>query len=618
MKDEAAELLELAGHVSDGTPVDWEAAERHGSEEARRVVRHLRILESIASLHRDEESSSGSGRAPARMSGSVDPATLRDPAGAGTIGGATASATRDRRWGHLEIRERLGRGAFGDVYRAWDANLDREVALKLVEVDALGDPEEVEGLIREGRVLARVRHENVVTVHGADEHDGAVGLWMELVRGRTLSDLVAERGRMGAQEASAIGRDLCRALAAVHGAGLIHGDVKATNVMREEGGRILLMDFGAGRELKRVADRTERISGTPMYLAPEVLRDGTASPRSDVYSLGVLLFYLVTGRYPIEVRSLRELREKHERGTRRLLCDERPDLPDAFVAVVERALEPDPERRFGTVGRMERALAVSESRGGAAGESRTGRSVGERGPIERPRIRMGAAVAIVVLVATAIGVGLLRLAPSPDDERARTPAAVAEVPDAYTVEAHLERTGADGRRERLESGARLALHDSLTLRFRASRPLFVYVINEDEEGRAHALFPLPDFDLENPLPGDRSHELPGTRNGRPVSWVVDSPGGHEYLLILASPERLAEFETEMAALPPVQPGQVALPLSDQAKLHLRGIGSWTERPAAAPEGTAGRLFEMARQLADESEVARGVWVRRIELENPAE
>jgi serine/threonine-protein kinase len=618
MRDDGAALLELAGRVSDGAPVDWEAVERRSSGEARRVVRQLRILESIASLHREGESSSSGGRDPARMSDSVDPLTLANPAPGRAPDGATPSPVTVRRWGRLEVRERLGRGAFGDVYRAWDGNLDREVALKLVEVDELGDRECVDGLIREGRVLARVRHENVVTVHGADEHDGTVGLWMELVRGRTLSDLVAEQGRMGAQEASAIGRDLCRALAAVHQAGLIHGDVKAANVMREEGGRILLMDFGAGREQTPEAERSDRISGTPTYLAPEVLRDGTASRRSDIYSLGVLLFHLVTGRYPIEARSLRELREKHRQGATRLLRDERPDLPDRFVAVVERALAPDPEQRFATVGQMELALAAPESRGEWAEDRRAGSSFGDHGPVERSRRRRWVVVAAVVLVSIAIGVALWKLVPSFVADQSGTPAEVAAVPVAYTVEGHLMRAGRDGRRERLESGARLALQDSLTLRFRASRPLFVYVINEDEQGRAHVLFPLPDFDLENPLPGGRSHELPGTRNGRSISWVVDSPGGREHLLILASPERPAEFEAVMAALPPVQPGQTALPLSEEAKLRLRGIGSWTERPEAAPEGAAGRLFEMAAQLADESEVVRGVWVRRIELENPAE
>ena len=170
-------------------------------------------------------------------------------------------------------------------------------------------------VIEEGRLLAKVRHDNIVTVHGAERIDERVGVWMELVRGRTLEEELIVRGPFPPEEVAAIGIDVCRALAAVHRAGLIHRDVKAQNVMREPEGRVVLMDFGTGLDR---ADSTETtgLAGTPLYLAPEVIEGGAATVQSDLYSVGVLLYRLATGDFPIEGRTLRDVRREHAEGTR--------------------------------------------------------------------------------------------------------------------------------------------------------------------------------------------------------------------------------------------------------------------------------------------------------------
>jgi serine/threonine-protein kinase len=269
-------------------------------------------------------------------------AGVPSPAGAGT-------------WGDLRLLGEIGRGAFGRVYRAWDETLAREVALKIIRPR---DEAHRAAVLREGQMLARISHRNVVTVFRAQEIGGDVGLTMELIRGRHLSDLVRQGGPMGAEEAAVIGIHLCHALAAVHGAGLLHRDVKAHNVMRESGGRIVLMDFGAGRELVLTAPpEGAELSGTPLYLAPELFAGQPASPASDLYSLGVLLFYLVTRTYPVYGTRLSDLRLMHGLGQRRLLSDVRPDLPPAFVRVVERALARSPQQRFQTAGAMLADLA---------------------------------------------------------------------------------------------------------------------------------------------------------------------------------------------------------------------------------------------------------------------
>ena len=213
---------------------------------------------------------------------------------------AVGAGGTPERWGSLVLLESLGTGGFGEVYRAFDPALQREVALKLHRVDSASEGSR--RWLDEARRLARVRHPNVLTVHGADERDGRAGIWTELLRGRTLEDGLGAHGPLSAREATLIGVDLCRALAAVHSVGLVHGDVKAANVIREgtkassatDSGRIVLLDFGAAHE--RTAEAASGTAGTPLVAAPEVLAGEPASAAADIYSLGVLLYRLVSGR----------------------------------------------------------------------------------------------------------------------------------------------------------------------------------------------------------------------------------------------------------------------------------------------------------------------------------
>ena len=156
--------------------------------------------------------------------------------------------------------------------------------------------------------------------------------------------------------------DLCQALAAVHGRGLVHRDVKAQNVMREEGGRTVLMDFGAGTELATGLRKPLDTAGTPLYLAPELFDGRPATRASDIYSLGVLLYRMVTREYPVDGADRSQIERAHREGRVKRLRDVRPDLPSGFIQTVERALSPDPAARPQTAGELEAALTGRNDR----------------------------------------------------------------------------------------------------------------------------------------------------------------------------------------------------------------------------------------------------------------
>ncbi len=345
-------LASIAAAVADGFPVKWASAESTPmTPQDRAVLAELRVLEELHRLHRRAGSSrSDQGGTPQPPLGQL--ASPDD-----TLASLTAESERPtievpRRWGRFAIRELLGTGGFGAVYRAWDPQLETEVALKVLARKGVA----ARLIIEEARLLARVRHHNVVCIYGADDVDGQVGLWMELLRGTTLKQAVKDRGRFGPHEAAVIGLDLTRALAAVHRAGVVHRDVKPQNVMREEGGRIVLMDFGAGVQSSDPASPSGLV-GTLLYMAPELFDREPATPSTDLYSVGVLLFHLVTASHPVQGATMTEIRAAHERLERQRLRDLRPDVPSEFVRIVERAIAADPAARYATAGELEADLS---------------------------------------------------------------------------------------------------------------------------------------------------------------------------------------------------------------------------------------------------------------------
>ncbi|MCA9726605.1 MAG: tetratricopeptide repeat protein [Candidatus Eisenbacteria bacterium] len=327
-------LAALGDALSARERVDWDD-EAAKSPALHRTLQRLRQLESLRDAHR-------------RIADSfpdVGPAGLFD-------------------WGPLRVLERIGEGGFGEVFRALDIRLQREVALKLrragTELSGVGS----QRFLDEARSLARVRHSNVLVVHGADIHDGRAGFWTDFIEGRTLAAHLQEDGPMDAEATARIGVALCRALTAVHTAGLIHGDVKPANVMCEASGRILLMDFGAvtrrprSDEEVRTGRAGEVLFGTPLFLAPELLVGGAPTPESDLYSLGVVLYQQLSGELPVRADEWAELLERHRTGDVVPLSVRRPNAPRALVDVIERALSAE-SKRYASAAEMERALLAA-------------------------------------------------------------------------------------------------------------------------------------------------------------------------------------------------------------------------------------------------------------------
>jgi serine/threonine-protein kinase len=388
-------LRHLAARLAGDRIVDWDAQERAAAtEQERNAIQQLRVVAAMAGFHRQAQASDSNADLSASISAArqLFAATAAPPAGA-----ASEPLAPGSRWGHLEILAQTGRGAFGDVYRARDTRLDRVVALKLLHACSASADE----VVREARLLARVRHPNVVTIYGADRIDGRVGIWMEFLHGEPLDSMLRDRGALDAREAALAGIDVCRALSAVHAAGIVHQDVKLANVMRAVGGRIVLMDFGLGHESRpqHAGAGASAIAGTPLFMAPEVLRGAVADARSDLYALGVVLFALVTSEFPVPASTLEELLDRHARAGPRRVRDLRADLPDAFAHVLDRLLDPDATRRYASAGDVERALAQT-----------LGIALQPEPPKSRHRLARRGAVAVaattVAAVATAVIVSI--------------------------------------------------------------------------------------------------------------------------------------------------------------------------------------------------------------------
>jgi hypothetical protein len=237
----------------------------------------------------------------------------------------------------------LGRGGMGEVYRADDLKLEQPVALKFLPESVEGDAERLARFYNEAKLARQVTHPAVCRVFDIGEVDGHVFLSMEYVDGEDLASLRKRIGRLSSDKAAEIGRQVCAGLAAAHAKGVLHRDLKPGNVMVDGEGRARITDFGLAGLAEDVHGDDVR-SGTPAYMSPEQLEGREVTTRSDIYSLGLLLYELVTGRRAFDGKTLAEvMRQRAEPGPRP--SDVVPDLDPRMEAAILRCLERDPRRR---------------------------------------------------------------------------------------------------------------------------------------------------------------------------------------------------------------------------------------------------------------------------------
>ena len=324
-----------------------------------------------------------------------------------------------------ELVSRLGHGGMGEVWAATDRRLGRDVAVKQLRMDLAEQPVSRRRFETEARAAAGLTHSNIVTVYDCGEDNGRPFLVMERLPGRTLADEIT-LGPLDIARAVDVSCAVLSALSAAHDAGIIHRDIKPGNVLLTDTGMPKVSDFGIAKTAEAsTATVTGELLATPAYLAPERMRGEPASPASDLYAVGVLLYESLSGTRPFQGDTPIAILDAVARGNARPLSSIRPDLPDALVAVVERSMAIDPASRFASAAEMETALAAQSSSDetvridtddpGATQPFATGRSDGATRVLATPSAsaparsrsaRRWVAAGLGVLVVAAIGIGV--------------------------------------------------------------------------------------------------------------------------------------------------------------------------------------------------------------------
>jgi eukaryotic-like serine/threonine-protein kinase len=277
----------------------------------------------------------------------------------------------------FRLDEKIGSGGMSTVYRAFDETLERWVAIKILHADMSQDDSQLERFRREARAAARLAHPHVVTVIDAGEDDGRPFIVFEYVEGETLKDRIRRLGRLPVAEAIAYSIEIGRALTAAHAERIVHRDVKPQNVLIDPEGRAKVTDFGIARSLELDGlTAAGRVLGTTDYVAPEQAIGEGATEQSDIYSLGVCLWEMLTGDVPFKGENQVAVAMQHVRDPLPDVRAIRPDVSAIVASVVDRATRKELQNRYANVDEMvhdlEQALAIEARRGGhLTGEATT-------------------------------------------------------------------------------------------------------------------------------------------------------------------------------------------------------------------------------------------------------
>ena len=286
----------------------------------------------------------------------IEPATAETlPAAAGEL--ATGSTFA----GRYQIIEELGKGGMGRVYKAFDTRVQEKVALKLIRADIASDPETIERFSNELKLARRIRHKNVCGMFDLGDAEGAHFITMEYVHGEDLKSMIGMTGMLGIGTVLSLGRQICDGLAEAHNSGVVHRDLKPQNIMVDRGGNAKIMDFGIARSLKghRIT-RAGMIIGTPEYMSPEQVEGKEADQRADIYSLGVILYEMATGRMPFEGDTPFTVGVKIKSEIPKDPREFNAQIPPDLSRLILKCLEKDKQARYADVRELREELAKIE------------------------------------------------------------------------------------------------------------------------------------------------------------------------------------------------------------------------------------------------------------------
>jgi serine/threonine protein kinase len=316
--------------------------------------------------------------------------------------------------GRYRLESKLGSGGMSTVYLALDEVLDRPVAVKLLHREISEEADQLERFRREARAAARLSHPNLVGVIDAGEDDGRPYIVFEYIEGRTLKRRIQEEGGLPVDEAVAYAIEIGRGLTAAHARKLVHRDVKPQNVLIDPAGRAKVTDFGIARSLEQKGmTATGRVLGTTDYVSPEQAMGEDVDERSDVYSLGVVLYEMLTGDVPFQAETQVGVAMKHVNEPMPDVQAKRPEVSAAVASVVDRATTKDQRDRYSSVAQMvrdlEQTLEVEAARrGGTSGEAT---SVLDSVPSARRRLggrrRSGLGIAMGIIGIALIAAALI-------------------------------------------------------------------------------------------------------------------------------------------------------------------------------------------------------------------